>query len=177
MVTNGILLGQNNNSEESLKKEIFFISDPITFHRTYNDNTNNPSFVWSLPEEAKKYSYINFGIYDGNISTLLSPSRSGQAKINICFSCNSEDFTIYYRNTTSSDSNGYKDNFTFQRNKYGALFLFTQNLLKPQATLMGHSYSSSLNDFSKFYLYSQIVLGDSADYVDLNMRFYLEGIK
>lgn len=73
MATNGILLGQNNNNEESLKKEVFFISDPITLHHTYRDRTHEYSFNWSLPEEAKKYSYINFGIYDGNISVLLNP--------------------------------------------------------------------------------------------------------
>lgn len=177
MATNGILLGQNNNNEESLKKEVFFISDPITLHHTYGDKTHNSSFNWSLPEEAKKYSYINFGIYDGNISVLLNPPGNGSAEINIYFSCHSENFTIYNRKITSSDYANYKENFTFSKNKYGTLFLFTKNLLKPWANLMSYSYSSPLDAFSEFYLHSSIYLGNRADYVDLNMRFYLEGIK
>lgn len=178
MATNGILLGQNNNNEESLKKEVFFISDPITLHYTYGQQRPyDYPFNWSLPEEAKKYSYINFGIYDGNISVLLSPPESGSAKINIYFNCNSENFTIYNRKITASDNNNYKENFTFSKNKYGTLFLFTGNLLNPQATLIGRSYFSFLDAFSQFHFYSSISLGDKVDYVDLNMRFYFEGIK
>ena len=177
MATNGILLGQNNNNEESLKKEVFFISDPITFHYTYGDNAQNFSFNWSLPEEAKKYSYINFGIYDGNISVLLNPPENDGATINIYFSCNSKDFTIYYRDINASDYDNYKENFTFSKNKYGSLILFTGNLLKPWAKLVNYSFLSPLNSFSKIYLYNSISLGNRDDYVDLNMRFYFEGIK
>ena len=177
MATNGILLGQNNNNEESLKKEVFFISDPITLHYTYGQRPHNYSFNQSLPEEAKKYSYINFGIYDGNISVLLNPPGNGSAEINIYFSCNSENFTIYNRKITSSDYNNYKENFTFSKNKYGTLFLFTENLLKPWTSLMGSSVSYPLDAFSKFYLHSSMSLGNRVDYLDLNMRFYLEGIK
>lgn len=177
MATNGILLGQNNNNEESLKKEVFFISDPITLNYTYGQRPHDYSFNWSLPEEAKKYSYINFGIYDGNISVLLNPPGNGSAEINIYFSCNSEKFTIYNRKITSSDYNNYKENFTFSKNKYGTLFLFTKNLLEPWASFMSYSYSYPLVAFSKFYLHSSISLGNRVDYLDLNMRFYLEGIK
>lgn len=176
MATNGILLGQNNN-EESLKKEVFFISDPITLHYTYGQYPHDYSFNWSLPEEAKKYSYINFGIYDGNISVLLSPPGNGGVEVNIYFSCNSENFTIYNRKVAASDRYGYEENFTFSKNKYGTLILFTENLLEPRAKLMNYSYSSRLDAFPKFYLRSSMSLGNRVDYVDLNMRFYLEGIK
>ena len=85
--------------------------------------------------------------------------------------------TIYNRKITASDYNSYKENFTFSKNKYGTLFLFTKNLLKPWASLMGSSAFYPLDAFSKFYLHSSMSLGNSVDYVSLHMRFYLEGIK
>lgn len=176
MATNGILLGQNNN-EESLKKEIFFISDPITYHRGYQD-TDKLYYSWSLPEETKKYSYVSFGIYDGNISTQLTPPGNGSAKLLIYFNCYSTDFYIYNRSVSSNQSAiSYIDNFTFSKNEYGKIYLFTDANLETSANFVNASYHSSLSAFSPIYLYSKLSLGNSTDFIDFNIRFYLEGIK
>ena len=116
MATNGILLGQNNN-EESLKKEVFFISDPITLNMNPANSHSESSFsTLTLPtEEMKKYSYINFGIYDGNCSTKITGYRSGQSYMYIFFRLNSKDFYIYSRNIGSGavKPEKYEDSFTF----------------------------------------------------------------
>ena len=182
MATNGILLGQNNN-EESLKKEVFFISDPITLNMNPADSHSESSFsTLTLPtEEMKKYSYVNFGIYDGNCSTKITGYRSGQSYMYIFFRLNSRDFYIYSRNIGSGAVNPekYEDSFTFSKNNYLTCFI-------NGADHPGSSYRISPIDEKKIYalssysncdFYTTVRTVYSDEYINLTLRFYLEGIK
>ena len=178
MATKGILLGQNN-SKESLKKEIFFISDPITLNMDPLQSHSKSLFSeLVLPiEKMKNYNYINLGIYDGSCSTKIAGYKSGQVWVDITFEFdNIGQFYIYHLFTTKGDTTEYKKSFTFSKNIHSTFFLSMSNqeyYIAPINNTKTYSLSSCSN--CRFYTEARQINID--DYIDLNIRFYLEGIK
>lgn len=179
MATNGILLGQNNNNEKSLKKEIFFISDPITLNMNPLEGHSKSLFSeLVLPiEKMKNYTCINLGIYDGNCSTRITGYKSGQVWMHITFEFdNIGQFVIYEVFTTKGDTTEYKSSFTFSKNIFSTFFLYMKNQNYYIAPV-SHTNTYSLSSCSNCKFYTEVRQNSSNDYIDLSIRFYLEGIK
>ena len=178
MATNGILLRQNNNNEESLKKEVFFISDPITLNYTYDSTIRNSIFSSiTLPiEKMKEYSWIKLGVYDGQCSYQITRG-TGESYIIVKMSYGAEE-DFYFLN--NFDYNDRTNSFDFQKAPFAHLFVWrnsNQSKKSFQACFPWSSSSFSLEQNSNLYCSHSGKTYSNTDYISFNVRLYLEGIK
>lgn len=178
MATNGILLGQNNNNEESLKKEIFFISDPITLNYTYDSTIRDSIFSSiTLPiEKMKEYSWIKLGVYDGQCSYQIT-GGIGESYIIVYMSYGSGT-NFYFLN--DSDYIDRTNSFDFQKAPCAHLFVWRDINHSKESFEACFPWSRSsflLERESNLSFFHSGSTYSNTDYISFNVRLYLEGIK